>query len=154
MKGKTLRLAIMFILVAAIVLFMFFSGESLALEDYVSDGRELPVGEYVSSEARWVIGPFATRTSASFFNTVKLGPSETGRFYYLLLEDGTLMVISTANDEERAAFDRISEKLMDAQTFLEDGETRKVNGKLRELTNEDLKKIYRDDIGQTFGICN
>ena len=34
----------------------------IALEDSLSSGQELPVGEYVSYEARWVLGPFATET--------------------------------------------------------------------------------------------
>ena len=154
------RYILLFVLVAAIMIFMLVGGSSLALqrgaktalEDSVNSGSELSVGEYVSYEVCYVFGPFAHETSTSFFNTMKLSTKESGYFYFLMLEDNTLMVINTANKEEIAAFDRISETLLSAQEFIADGETRKVNGRLRELSNEELKKIYQEGVRETFGV--
>lgn len=160
MKGKTPRLVLLFVAVAAIILFILLGANSLslqrsakiALEDFTDSGRELPVGEYVSYEARVVLGPFAYKSTTSFFNSMKLNAAETGYFYFLLLGDGTLMAINTANDEEKAAFDRISERLLASDEVTTDGETVRINGRLKEFKDEELREIYRSEIGNVFGI--
>lgn len=158
MKGKVFKYTALIVLVIAIVLFMT-GMNSLALQrkakidlkDYVGEGKELPVGEYVCFDARYVFGPFAHKVSTSFFNTVKLNSQVTGYFYYLMLEDGTLMAVNTANEEEKATFDRISEKLLSANEVITDGETRRVNGRLREIKDEELIKIYQEGVRESFG---
>lgn len=125
----------------------------IALEDYVDTGRELPVGEYVSLEARWVIGPFATETSTSTTNGIE-ATSGVDYYYFLILEDGTIMALESNNKKERETLDRMSDWLLGVDDFPMNGETLKVNGKLKELKKADLLSLYRSGIINTFGISS
>ena len=124
----------------------------LALEDYLTGNRELPVGEYVSLNARWVIGPFASETSTSTTNGIK-ATSGVAYYYYVILDDMSIMVLKVQNVKDKAVLDRMSDWLLSRDGFPMNGETLKVQGTLRELKDQDLLKLYRNGVTETFSIA-
>ena len=95
--GKTLLRYIVAILVIGVAAFLLTNGTrylnennamqqeaKIALEDYISSGKEFPTGEFVSLNARWVLGPFATETSTSTTNGIE-ATSGVAYYYFLVL---------------------------------------------------------------------
>ena len=123
----------------------------IALEDYISTGRDLPIGEYVSLEARWVLGPFATETSTSSTNGIK-ATSGVAYYYFLLLEDETVMALKTENLQEREVLDRMSDWLVSVDGFPMNGETLKVQGKLTDMKDKDLTAMYKEYLSDIFDL--
>ena len=114
----------------------------IALEDSLSSGQELPVGEYVSYEARWVLGPFATETETHSTNGISATLSELS-YYYLILEedDGlSLMALKAQNAQVNETLERMSDWLMSVDGFPYGGETLKVQGKLEEMKDTELRR--------------
>lgn len=162
---RILRFIIGIVIVGAVA-YLFTSGTRIidennnmqrsakvALEDYIDTGKALPVGEYVSLEARWVIGPFATETSTSTTNGIK-ATSGVDYYYFLVLEDGTVMALESNNKKDRQILDRMSNWLVSVDGYPMNGETIKLNGKLKELKGNDLLNLYRSNIISTFGISS
>ena len=123
----------------------------IALEDYIQSGKDFPVNEYVSLEARWVIGPFAEETSTSTTNGIK-ATSGVAEYYFVVLEDGTYMALKTENAKEIETLDRMTDWLLSVEGYPMKGETLKVQGKLREIKDKDLLSLYRTNILSVFGI--
>ena len=97
----------------------------IALEDYLSSGRELPVDEFVSYEARWVIGPFATVTDTKSTNGIT-ATSGVNSYYYLILDepDGlSLMALESENTQENETLERMSDWLLSVDGYPYEGET-------------------------------
>ena len=126
-------------------------GAKIALDDYVNGAREFPVGEYVSLNARWVIGPFATETTTSTTNGIK-ATSGVAYYYFLVLEDQTVMAAKTENVREREALDRMSDWLLDADGYPMNGETITLQGKLSKMTDKDTVRLYNEDLRSVFGL--
>ena len=125
----------------------------IALEDYIAGGREFPVGEYVSLNLRWVIGPFATETSTSTTNGIK-ATSGVAYYYFAVLEDETVMVIKSKNTQDRAVLDRMSDWLISVDGYPMNGETFRVQGKLRKMTDQKLTELYSDNLYSIFGLSS
>lgn len=125
----------------------------IALEDYIGGDKDLPVGEYVSLEARWVIGPFATETSTRTTNGIEATSGEA-EYYYLVLEDATVMALKTSNAQEKTTLTRMSDWLMSVDGYPWDGETLKVQGKLRRMTDKQLTELYNKYLQNTFGLSS
>ncbi len=126
----------------------------IALEDSLSSGQELPVGEYVSYEARWVIGPFATETETQSTNGIT-ATSGVNSYYYLILDepDGlSLMALESENAQENETLERMSDWLMSVDGFPYGGETLKVQGKLEEMKDTELRRYFSEDLQEIFGI--
>ena len=128
----------------------------IALEDYLSTGRQLPVGKYVSYQARWVLGPFATKTSTSTTNGAT-ATSGVSSYYYLFLEepDGlSVMVMEVNNVKENQTLEQMSDWLMSVDGFPYGGPTAKVQGTLRELNETKLRNLYIDDLRTNLGLSS
>ena len=126
----------------------------IALEDSLSSGQELPVGEYVSYEARWVLGPFVTETETNSTNGISATLSELS-YYFLILEedDGlSLMALKAQNAQVNETLERMSDWLMSVDGFPYGGETLKVQGKLEEMKDTELRRYFSEDLQEIFGI--
>ncbi|MBR0200577.1 MAG: hypothetical protein IJQ42_10480 [Oscillospiraceae bacterium] len=126
----------------------------IALEDYLSSGRELPVDEFVSYEARWVIGPFATETETQSTNGIT-ATSGVNSYYYLILDepDGlSLMALESENAQENETLERMSDWLLSVDGYPYEGETLKVQGKLEEMKDTELRRYFSEDLQEIFGI--
>ena len=121
----------------------------IALEDYLAEGRELPVGEYVSYEVRWVLGPFATETETQSVNGFS---ATTGvkSYYYLFLgepDSPSLMALEVENVQDNKTLEEMSDWLEGVEDFPQNGKTLKVQGKLSEMKDAELRKIYSSGLG-------
>lgn len=125
----------------------------ISLEDYIRDGKEFPKGEYVSLEVRWVLGPYATETKTETTNGIS-ATAGVANYYYLVLEDHTVMTLKVENAQEKATLDRMSEWLQNVSGYPMDGETLKVQGKLYAMTSTDLISLYRKYLQRTFGLSD
>ena len=152
------------VIVVGVVAFMFTNGTrflnennsmqrkaQIELEDYIDSGKEFPVGKYVSLEVRWVLGPFATETSTSTTNGIE-ATSSVVDYYFLVLEDGTVMALATQNKNEKATLNRMSDWLFSVDGYPMNGETIRLQGELRKLTGDDMLKLYRDHLRSIFGL--
>ena len=128
-------------------------GAQIELEDYINSGEEFPVGKFVSLETRWVIGPFATETSTSSRNGIKATAS-VEYYYFLVLEDHTIMALKTQNKTEKATLDRMSNWLLSVDGFPTNGETIKLQGKLKTIKDNDLLNLYRSGLASTFALSS
>ena len=162
--GKTLLRYIVAILVIGVAAFLLTNGTrflnenntmqqeaKIALEDYISSGKEFPTGEFVSLNARWVLGPFATETSTSTTNGIQ-ATSGVAYYYFLVLEDETLMALKAENTKECETLNRMSDWLLEQDGFPRNGETLKVQGKLTALKDAELKEMYHNDALSIFGL--
>lgn len=126
----------------------------IALEDFLSTGQDLPVGEYVSYEVRWVIGPFATETETSSTNGIS-ATAGVKSYYYLLLDEGdtlSLMALGVENAQDNRTLERMSDWLLSVEGYPYGGETLKVQGKLSEMTDSELRSYYSESIQSIFGV--
>lgn len=126
----------------------------IALEDYLSSGQALPVGEYVSYEARWVLGPFATETETSSTNGIT-ATAGVRSYYYLILDEGeelSLMSLEVENAQDNQTLERMSDWLLGVDGFPYGGETLKVQGKLEEMKDAELRDMYSSDLQEIFGL--
>ena len=153
-KGKSFLALIVFFVLGGLVVFGLTNGyrainennntqrkADISLNTYVDSGEEFPVGKYVSLEVRWVIGPFGTYTTTSTSHGMT-ATSNVDYWYVAVLEDGTFMAVSTRNTAEREKLDRMSDWLLGVEGFPRNGETFTLQGKLKKLTNKDMKGIY------------
>lgn len=164
--GKSILVYIVgFILVAALG-FLFTNGTryidehnnmqkeaKIALEDYTSTGRAFPVGEYVSYEARWVLGPFATETTSSTTNGVK-ATSGVSSYFYLVLDDATLMAVKVNNANDSETLKQMSDWLVSVEGYPNNGRTLTLRGELKEMTDQQLLSYYREDLYSIFGLTS
>ncbi len=116
----------------------------ISLNDYVNNGQEFPVGKYVSLDVRWVLGPYATYTHTSTTNSTFTATSSVEYYYLVMLENDTFMSLCTRNAAERETLDRMAAWLLRVDGFPMNGETLKVQGNLKNLTEQDLKKYYNE----------
>lgn len=126
----------------------------IALEDYLSSGQELPVGEYVSYEARWVLGPFATETETRSTNGISATAGVTS-YYYLVLgksEPQSILALAVQNAEDNKTLEQMSDWLLGVDGYPRSGNTLKVQGKLREMKDLKLRSLYSEDIQSIFGV--
>lgn len=123
----------------------------IALDDYVNSAKEFPAGEYVSLNTRWVIGPFATETSTSTTNGIK-ATSGVAYYYFLVLEDETVMAAKTENVREREVLDRMSDWLLAVDGYPMNGETLTLQGKLSKMTDKDTVRLYNENLYSVFGL--
>lgn len=167
--GKSILTAIVMILIVGVLGFLLTNGlrlidehnsvqkeAKLALEDYLSTGKELPVGEYVSYEVRWVLGPFATETKTQSTNGIKATSGEMS-YYFLFLEepDGlSIMALEAQNVQEVETLNHMSDWLADREGFPYGGSTLKVQGKLREMKDAELLRLYKSDLLSIFGLSS
>ena len=162
--GKSILYYIIGFILIGVVGFLFTNGSryidehnnmqkeaKIALEDYTSTGRAFPVGEYVSYEARWVIGPFATETQSSTTNGVK-ATSGVSSYYYLVLDDATLMAVKVNNAKDLETLEQMSNWLSSVQGFPTNGKTLKLQGDLREMTDQKVLSYYREGALSIFGL--
>ena len=164
--GTILRYVILFLVIGALG-FLFTNGlrlidehnsmqktAKIALEDYLSPDQELPVGEYVSYEARWVLGPFATETETRSTNGISATAGVTS-YYYLLLgksEPQSVIALAVQNAEDNKTLEQMSDWLLDVDGYPSNGKTLKVQGKLREMKDLKLRNLYSEDIQSIFGV--
>ena len=129
----------------------------IALEDYVSTGKELPVGEYVSYEVRWVLGPFATETETSTTNGIK-ATAGVNSYYFLFLDepgdDLSVMALEVKNAKDIEALDQMSSWLENVDGFPYNGKTLKVQGTLKEMKDTELISIYNSDVLSWLGVSS
>ena len=126
----------------------------IALEDYLSSRQDLPVGEFISYEARWVLGPFATETETSTTNGISATASELS-YYYLILEEGdglSLMALKAQNAQMNETLERMSDWLLGVDGFPYGGEILKVQGKLEEMKDTELRRYFSEDLQEIFGL--
>ncbi len=126
----------------------------IALEDYLSSGRELPEGEFVSYEVRWVLGPFATETETSSTNGIT-ATAGVRSYYYLILDEGdslSLMSLEVENAKDNQTLERMSDWLMGVDGYPYGGETLKLQGKLKKMTDTELRSLYTSDLQEIFGL--
>ena len=128
----------------------------ISLNDYIDQGKAFPEKEYVSLNVRWVIGPYATETTTSTYGPRGSSGGLTATtgvnyFYYVVLEDMTLMTIKSANNAEVETLDRMSEWLLNVDGFPMNGETYTLQGKLEKMTEADLLAEYKANLS-IFGL--
>ena len=126
----------------------------IALEDFLGSGQDLPVGEYVSYEARWVLGPFATETETQSTNGIS-ATAGVRSYYYLILDEGealSLMALEVENTQENETLERMSDWLLGVDGFPYGGETLKVQGKLEEMKDAELRRYFSEDLQEIFGL--
>ena len=126
----------------------------IALEDYLGSGQELPVGEFVSYEARWVIGPFAEETETSTTNGIS-ATAGVRSYYYLILDEGeelSLMALEVENAQDNQTLERMCDWLLGVDGFPYGGETLKVQGKLEEMKDAELRRYFSEDLQDIFGL--
>ena len=124
-----------------------------ALEDYIDGNQDLPMNEYVSLEARWVIGPFAEETTTSTTNGIK-ATSGVSEYYFVVLKDMSFMALKTENTREIETLDRMTDWLLGVDGFPMNGETLKVQGKLKKMTDKDLLSLYRTNLMSVFSVSS
>ena len=124
-----------------------------ALEDYIDGNQDFPMNEYVSLEARWVIGPFAEETTTSTTNGIK-ATSGVSEYYFVVLKDMSFMALKTENTREIETLDRMTDWLLGVDGFPMNGETLKVQGKLKKMTDKDLLSLYRTNLMSVFSVSS
>ncbi len=123
----------------------------LRLEDYLSSGEALPLGQYVSVDARWVLGPFAIETSMESSGD-GTDDEDASYYYYLRLKDGSVMALKSEDKDELQVLDRMSEWLMQTPLYPLNGETLHLQGKLKEFPNARLTQLFDEVFEDAFGV--
>jgi len=159
----------LFYLLVGIVIFYAFTGftkwfnsnnniqreAEIHLNALIESGDELPIGEYADLEVNLVFGPYATYTQSREMSeyeiTVVVKETE---YYFIILEDKTVMSVATANDDEKAALSRLSNQLENAiMTDSTPGrETYLVRGELTEMENGELRDVFEENADYFFGL--
>lgn len=129
----------------------------ISLNTILEDGGVIPVGEYVSLDARWVIGPYATESA---YRELHLFGSDSGLtattsetdYYYVILEDDTILSVATANAAEKETLNRMTDWLLGVDGFPMDGETILLQGTLETLKDEELLAFFKENLTNIFGI--
>ena len=112
------------------------------------------MGEFVSYETRWVIGPFATETETSSTNGIT-ATAGVRSYYYLILDepDGlSLMALEVENAKDNQTLEQMSDWLLGVDGYPYGGETLKVQGELAEMKDSELRYYYTKDLQEIFGI--
>ena len=121
----------------------------ISLNDYLKDGRDLPLNQYVSLDLRWVTGPYATNTHTETTNFFFTATSSEDEYYLAYLEDGTVMSVCTSNKEEKEKLKKLASWTVAANGFPMNGEVLHLQGELKEMTekNDNEKELmgyYKD----------
>lgn len=125
------------------------------LNTVIESGSELPVGEYVDLEVRWVLGPYATGTQSRTLSEYNLSATvKETNYYYVILENETLISVATANDSEKLKLNRMSDWLLESDGFPADGETFLLRGNLIKMPNGELMDLYQKHAEDIFGVPN
>lgn len=122
------------------------------LNDIVSVGGMAEKGDYVRLSTRWVYGPFAEETQTYSYGSRSSSSGLTAtvntiQYYYVWLDDGSIMAIKTSNADEIEALDRMSNWFLSVDGFPTTGEVLTLNGTLKEIKAGDLKGYYADGLG-------
>ena len=121
----------------------------------IESGDELPIGEYADLEVNLVFGPYATYTQSREMSRYEITAvvKET-EYYFIILEDMTVMSIATANDNEKAVLSRLSNQLENAimTNSTPSKETYLVRGELTEMENGELRDIFEENADYLFGL--
>ncbi len=144
---------------AALIVLMVMGGDNdplrqrakLRLEEYVDKGEALPLGKYVSVDARWVLGPFAVEASMEDSGD-DVSDKDASYYYYLRLKDGSVMALKSKHKDELKALDRMSEWLMQTPLYPLNGETLHLQGKLKEFPNARLTQLFDESFEDAFGV--
>lgn len=159
--------------VIGIVIFFLFTGGASMLSKYnglqreanislnavVRGGGSPSVGSYVQMHVRWAAGPFATETSTYSYGSRYSSSSgltstvSEKKFYYLILDDGTVMALETTNAQEIEALDRINTWLMGVNGFPDNGEMFTVQGEIKLLDDYEIRS-YFDKHLESFGLAS
>lgn len=121
----------------------------------IENGEDLPVGEYVDLEVRWVLGPYATYTQTRERETDTQTLSAVIKevnYYYVVLENNTIMSVATANASEKETLDRMSDWMLNAAGLPKDGETLLLQGKLTNMENAELIRLFLEYADDLFGL--
>ncbi len=116
----------------------------ISLNEYIKDGRDYPVGKYVSLDVRWVTGPYATNTHTETSNFIFSATSSEDNYYLVYLEDGTVMSICTSNKEEKEKLDKLAEwYVRNPEDYPMNGEVLHLQGDLKDMTesNDNEKEL-------------
>lgn len=121
------------------------------LNDIVSMGGRPEEGDYVRLSTRWVYGPFAEETQTYSYGSRSSSGGLTAtvntiQYYYVWLDDGSIMAIKTSNADEIETLDRMSNWFLSVDGFPTTGEVLALNGKLKEIKAGDLKGYYADGL--------
>ena len=143
---------------AALIVLMVMSGDDplrqrakLRLEEYVDKGEALPLGKYVSVDARWVLGPFAVEASMEDSGD-GVNDEDASYYYYLRLKDGSVIALKSKHKDELKALDRMSEWLMQTPLYPLNGETLHLQGKLKGFPNARLTQLFDESFEDAFGV--
>ena len=144
---------------AALIVLMVMGGDNdplrqrakLRLEEYVDKGEALPLGKYVSVDARWVLGPFAVEASMEDSGD-GVNDEDASYYYYLRLKDGSVIALKSKHKDELKALDRMSEWLMQTPLYPLNGETLHLQGKLKEFPNARLTQLFDESFEDAFGV--
>ena len=107
---------------------------NISLNDYIRDGRDFPVGKYVSLDVRWVAGPYATNTHTETTNGIS-STSGVDQYYAVVLEDDSIMSICTSNKKEIEKLDQMAKWLEGVPGLPTNGEVLHLQGDLKELSD-------------------
>ncbi len=157
-KGKNfITLIITFILIGVIgslgtSLFRYIEDHNgnqkeakISLNELIKEGKDIPTGEYVGVDVRWVLGPYATNTETVQRNGIKT-TSSVENYYYLILDDMTIMSVKSRNADEVAKMDAMTKWLTNVDGFPTDGEVLHLQGNIEKITNSELLKYFDENL--------
>ena len=157
-KIRTWGLVLVLAFVAVYVVYGMTAGNqslqkkaAINLNEYVDSGAEFPMGEYVSCDVRWVLGPFATNTEYTTWGITQV-TNRVDNYYFLVLEDMTLMTLCASDKATVEKLNAMSDWLSGVNGFPMSGETFTVQGELRRLTDSELRDFFTSDAKTVFGL--
>ncbi|MBR5380196.1 MAG: hypothetical protein IK140_06645 [Clostridia bacterium] len=75
-------------------------------------------------------------------------------YYFVVLKDMSFMALKTENTREFETLDRMTDWLLGVDGFPMNGETLKVQGKLKKMTDNDLLSLYRTNLMSVFSVSS
>ena len=105
----------------------------ISLNEYVDSGKDLPVGEYVSLDVRFVAGPYATNTHTETTNYIFTATTAEDDYYVVMLEDNSIISVCTANKAEKEKLNKLAEWWNSVDGTPMTGEVVRLQGDLKEM---------------------
>lgn len=128
----------------------------ISLNEWIEQGQELTPESYVSFDVRWVVGPYAEETHTRNYSvgdrSYSSSKTDSGveaveavdYFYYVVLEDWTIMTLKASAKAEVEKLNQLSEWLLSVDGYPMDGETFTVYGKLEDMPSGDIRSFYNE----------
>ena len=117
-----------------------------SLNEYIENGKELPVGEFVTLDCRYPLGRYAYETSGSTMGTAFFLASAED-YILTLLEDGSFFTVKVGRQEDIDTLEDLAQEL-EANYMSASPRSYAVTGRLKRMTDQKILSYYQEALAE------